>query len=511
VETDDCVDCPLSIDGTASITQGQVDAYNRIWVANRSDIETHLAYFESLNNGTVEEMFPDGYIIPDWIWTWPAHGNPEFMESEFLAPFIDIDSDQNYSPEDGDYPYFLGDQSLYFIINDSGGEHLGSGGEPLGVEIHVQVYVFDSSAVELENSVFVNYKIVNRSSTTYSDCYAGLWTDLDIGNSTDDYIGCDVKNGMYYAYNSDAFDEQVFSSLGYGEQTPVQAIAWLGGPKIENDGLDNELPENLDGYEVYGPYGPGYGDSEIDNERLGMTSFMYYNSGGNPINGDPTMPNHYYNYMKSTYKNGVQMKHGGNGVSGPGVTDTATSYFCPGDSDPLFLGTEGNVVDIWDEPSAGNPGGDRRGISAAGPFIMEPGELVSIDVAYMFTEETTSGFEELQWMQNVLAMMRGFYDESIFEMNDRLGAITALDEINRIGTNLLVFPNPTNSSFRILNCPKGESASVKIYSVDGLLVKESKNYFGGNEIDISNLPPGVYSLRTTIAGIIFSQKIIKIG
>ena len=47
-----------------------------------------------------------------------------------------------------------------------------------------------------------------------------------------------------------------------------------------------------------------------------MRRFVYYNNSGNPINGEPTTPPHYYNYMNGIWKNGQKMTYGGNGITG---------------------------------------------------------------------------------------------------------------------------------------------------------------------------------------------------
>jgi hypothetical protein len=65
----------------------------------------------------------------------------------------------------------------------------------------------------------------------------------------------------------------------------------------------------------YEGIGIGYGDGVIDNERFGMRRFVYYNNSGNPINGEPSTPLHYYNYMNGIWKNGQKMAYGGDGVS----------------------------------------------------------------------------------------------------------------------------------------------------------------------------------------------------
>ena len=67
-----------------------------------------------------------------------------------------------------------------------------------------------------------------------------------------------------------------------------------------------------------------------------MRRFVYYNNGNNPINGEPTTPLHFYNYMNGIWKNGQKMAYGGDGVtpaSGANL-DIEADYMFPGDTDP---------------------------------------------------------------------------------------------------------------------------------------------------------------------------------
>ena len=53
----------------------------------------------------------------------------------------------------------------------------------MGLEIHGMVYAFDAPDDEaLNNTVFFNYKIFNRSQKDYHDTYIAVWDDMDIGS-----------------------------------------------------------------------------------------------------------------------------------------------------------------------------------------------------------------------------------------------------------------------------------------------------------------------------------------
>ncbi len=491
---------PLSIDnlGQVSISQDQMDLYNQIWVGNTNDISVHKLYFEALENGTENIEFPNGYIVPNWILNWPAQGNTSVNQSQYLAPFFDYDQDGVYNPNLGDYPYSLGDKFLYFIINDVGGSHLESQGLPLGIEVHVLVYAFNNNLNSaINNSVFVNYKIVNRTSISYSDCYLAMWTDLDIGNSTDDYVACDVRYSNYYGYNGDSMDEPISSSIGYGSSTPVQCVTFLGGPLVDEDGIDNSLPLQLQDYGTYGPFGPGYGDGLIDNERLGMSAFMYHNIGTNPITGDPNVPSDYYNYMRSLWKDGSPLKYGGNGYIGFGVLDTTTTYYCPASSDSAHFATNGVALDSWSEETSSNLPGDRRGVGSCGPFTFSPNEVVSFDVAFTYAEETGTGLSESEWVAAMMYQLRSHYSSEIAYQNDRLGPISSIYENENRIPSVQLFPNPAGQWLQI-EVPKNfQFKTIKVFDMAGHQLSQYK--MGANtsqlQLDISTLASGLYFLR----------------
>ena len=363
--------------------------YHHVWKVSRADIEALIAN-------------PNGDIAED-ILTWPAHGNVDDGFAEFLAPFVDVDSDGIYNPRNGDYPDILGDMALYCIYNDNYDynqngvvEHTESGGEPLGIEIHCMLYGFNAPDDEiLNNTLFMRQWIYNRSGNDYHDVYVGYWTDYDIGYSRDDYNGCNVQNSYYYAYNSSPIDGSG-QPEAYGPNPPSQIIMILGGPTMSPDGIDNPK------YDSYGNQivdesinGIGFGDGIIDNERIGMTSFVYHDN-NNAVNGDPEEAYEYYNLMQGKWRNGTSIQYGGTGVAGqPGVVGPECKFMFPDDSDPYNWGTGGVMPNggynqnnyYWCELTGDNGGpnavGDRRGLASSGPFTFGSGTVQVIDRAYI--------------------------------------------------------------------------------------------------------------------------------
>jgi hypothetical protein len=344
----------LTVDGSASISADRCKAYDRVWKVTLAEIEEFIAN-------------PNSWSTPnsDGIITWPGTGKHDkdpvtqeptnFVEARFLAPYFDNDSNGVYEPSAGDFPTFdqdvinnIPDMMLYTIYNDKGNIHSESEGLPLGLELHTQSFAYSTSD-EINNMTFYRTTIYNRSTETIDSCIFGQWVDADLGNYSDDYVECDVKRNLGICYNGDDNDEGI---LGYGLNPPSVGVNFFEGPKkiVGNDTIE-----------------------------IGLTKFVYYNNDFS-VTGNPSRPEHYWNYLNGRWKDGLSITYGGNGRGG---TDTA-SFMFPGSSDPA------GRVD-WTERIAGNTPQDRRFLQCSGPFQLLPGSKNEVTVAVVWARATTGG------------------------------------------------------------------------------------------------------------------------
>ena len=354
--------------------------FHHVWNLTRAEINDFIAHHGQA-----------GYAIPEDILTWPAHGDEGYAEN--LAPFVDVNGDGHYNPSDGDYPDIKGDQCLFFVFNDNGSRPRESSDTPMGMEIHAMVYAFEASDDEaLDNTVFFNYKMFNRSTSDYHDVYLGVWNDWDIGYAWDDYTGCDVKRGACFGYNGMPVDGQG-QPWAYGDNPPVQVCTILAGPYMEADGRDNPAfdgdCEILFGEDYpldkYAYNGFNFGNGIADDERLGMCGFMYFNN----MYGNLLSAMDYYGYLRSLWKNGNRVQYGGNGYSGENVVGPDCNFMFPGDSDPCNFGTNGITPNdgyntdgkYWTEEQCENTPYDRRGLASIGPFSFASGSMQELDFA----------------------------------------------------------------------------------------------------------------------------------
>ncbi|PCJ27613.1 MAG: hypothetical protein COA97_03055 [Flavobacteriales bacterium] len=469
--------------------------WDRLWKVTSNEINTHI---NNWNNA--------GYQVPQVFLDWPAHGDTAKGQTFYLAPFIDNNGDGVYNPYDGDYPKIKGQQAIYFIYNDIREQIDVS---PMQTEIHGMLYAYNCpSDSAINNAIFLDYTIYNRSSLTYDSTYFGAWTAFNIGNRNDDYIGCDVNRSSFYGYNGDGFDESANGVQGYQSYPPAQSVTFLQGAKQDNDGIDNNVGiapnETINGV--------GFGDGILDNEHWGMEHFAYYSIGGGQFVGDGTPSNalDYYNYMYGRWRDGSQMVWGGNGNAASSGGTIPTKYLFPGASDPLWYGTGGVTATPtnWSEFSVLNPPGNRRGIGSTGPFTFEPDSSITITLAYVFGRDyqTTGNQAGVVVMQERIDSIRSYY---LTDFVTVCGGTLNVAENNKKENSLLVYPNPFNSEITINYTLENSSATLTIYNLIGKQIMSQTITQNTTVIDLADQANGIYFVTITDKNNRLSKKIIK--
>ncbi len=431
--------------------------YDKLWKVDQWIINQFRLNFlqGNVTNGT--------YTVPEVILKWPASGNGNFSRS--LAPFVDYDHDGNYNAMHGDYPFIDGDQMIWWIFNDQG-LHTETLGTPFGFELHGKAYGYgcpDLTGIDtvFNYTTFYQWKIINRSAETYHDMYVGLWCDFDLGNATDDYVGCDVGNASFFAYNGDSIDDDPW---GYGIP-PIQNVTVLKGPLANvNDGMDNNHNGVID---------------EQD-EPIDLSNFLYYyNSPGSAIQ-NPQFAQHYYNYLRSIWTDNTHMTYGSNGLHG----SINCNYQFPGTTDPEFPNQD------WTMAIAGIPEGDVRGVGSSGPFTIAPGETRTIDFAYITTRDPNV---QISIATNALytSYIRNWFKNGAVHPcpHDSFTYVPPATDTS----SAIIYPNPS-FDFVLINIPQGKTAQqILVYDMDGrLCISKTRD---GNKLDIRHLAVGVYVFK----------------
>lgn len=409
----------------ASVASEVCNDYDKFYTTTRAQAEAHIAWWNcSGDPDCINGLFPNGYSVPTTFVNWPATGDPEAGQDLYLAPFFDMDENGEYDPFSGDYPDYgfeqtvedcknklredpvplFGDYNIFWIFNDKGDAHTETQGQPIGLEVRAQAFAFSSNN-EVNNMTFYNYTVINWASQTLTETYFGHFVDPDLGCADDDFAGCDVRRGLGYVYNWQDVDVGCNGSVGYGGPSPPPpaiGIDFFEGPFQDADGIDNPGPLDYNSTipcdvarSQHGiPYkgiGIGYGDGVLDNERFGMRAYIYFNrQSPNAAMTDPSVAGHFYNYLRSIWKNGVPQTYGGNGYSEQ--PDAVRAYYMfPDESDPQGWGTDCVPQSAWRETQPTPTQPDRRFVQSAGPFTLEAGAFNNITVGVVYARSQTGG------------------------------------------------------------------------------------------------------------------------
>lgn len=410
----------------------EMSKWDHVYKVSRSEIN------DFLKNGTIYTS----------IANWPGNGNDTFNESHLMAPFVDVVGDGKYNPLKGDYPDIKGDEMIWWVMNDKGGPHGESKGNSMGIEVQCEAYAFNSSNTAINNTIFLDYKVINRSSNDLDSAYLGLFTDFDIGYPFDDYVGCAPKLSAFFGYNGEPIDPI------YGPNPPVESVIFL---------------------------------------KDSMSRFLYFNNDASPINGDPGYPtpnpNDYYNYMKGAWKNGACMKYGSkDGVAGTQCTDF------------MFDGAPSDTVSGWTEHNVGNTPTDVRGVGSIGPLTIKAGETHEVPVAYVFSRQINGNIainydSSVQYWKQI----REFYNSNF----------TTAGVSNQIPSSLSMKIYPDPASERIfIQCPNQTLQKIVIVDMIGRTVYTGLVVNSNMTIDVSGFSNGMYTVLAEGKTGNFSQKFL---
>ncbi len=343
---------------------GQVFRIRRDWrTLTFLDVVRETAEYFTISEDMVTEaqvrQILDQYR-EDWK-NWPV---------EEGAPFVDVDNNGLYNPvydadglpdaKQGDYPGIKGaDQVIWFKVDDQDSVQTTQlyGSQPMGVEVEMTIWSYKQPALDAGQAIFKKYKIKNISDNVFNDMYLSQWADPDIGNYTDDLVGCDSSRQMIFSYNGNVDDAEYDI---FGIAPAAAGYVLLQGPVVPSTG-DSAYYN---------------GKMLADYKNLPMSSFGYF-SAGNTEWTDPVLGHYdgtlqWFNLLRGYISN--------TNVDNPTPfthrsTGEATKF--PLDGDPVT-----GMGDIDGQGSNFAPS-DRRMLLATGPFTLNPGEEQEMVVALM--------------------------------------------------------------------------------------------------------------------------------
>ncbi len=405
----------------------------------------------------------------DWN-EWPADRG---------APYYDTDKDGKYNP-DVDVPGVPGALQTIWINYKDDISNLLYGSDPIGLEIQETYWAY-SSLNPIGNVIYKKVDIIYSGTSTtppgsrIDSMYICQWSDTDVGNYTDDFIGCDTTLNLGYSYNS---NDQDLEYIKFGLAPPAVGYSIIQGvSKFTGNNSDSAIFNFkwVKGYRYFNP--------------KPLTVAILHRTGGyfaDPsFNYDGTLE--FYNLM-SGYKPYPPYPSRQTGAEFIGYG----TYMLPGDP---VTGT-GAIDGITDGP------GGRSMWLMNGPFSMDLGDTAEVVIALVggMGEDHLASVSNLKYNTKAANL---FYNYFVEEITNGTIEVPPPDRSipNLIPDNYVMYqnyPNPFNS-FTTIRYELPDPAFVKLIVYDVLggevkrLVNEEKPAGRYSvQFDANNLSSGVY-------------------
>lgn len=413
--------------------------------------------------------------------------NPDFCNWSSMidkgAPFDDININGIYD-EGIDIPGVKNaEQTIFICITDgfaathSISEGFSGGTAPLFAEVAFTSWIYDNPGYE--DVQFMKYRFKNMSLVEWKKTYFSMFVHPQIGDSLDDYVGCDTLRRLGYAYNRDNEDGSGQGNT-YGTAPPAVGMTLLN-----------------------------------DNVGLGMTSFHYtipqQVEPAPSCEEFPITPLEAYNLMRGYKKDNTPW------LDATSLTTKTTKYTFPGDPETNTGWTEYNGV-------IGNCFGSMSGevtpnFSRARTFLMSTGaenlnvNSTTFPVLY-YAQLAARGTDN----KNSVTRLKMLSDKAQQLFNNYF-----VIGINPISTTIpdnfslyQNYPNPFNPETKIkFEIPQSDFVNLTVYDLNGRLIEELVNekLSGGTyEVNFTakNLTSGIYFYQINSTSFSQTKKMILV-
>lgn len=323
--------------------------------------------------------------------------NPDFAEWPVNqgAPYHDVNGNGIYEPQIDKPALILPDKIIYpdmmlfSVYNDADSSFhkwIWGRSKPLGVEVRQLNWAFEFGMIDAH---FIKFQIFNKSNKIIDSLYLTFWSDPDLGDAFDDYVGCDTtfdangkRHNLGYCYNGDNSD----GPPGYGLAPPAVGVKLFQGPLIYTGSLADTAV--------------GFGKRWIGYKNGNLSSFNFYCNPGTggciyPDWYDPSLYEQTYNIMK-------------------GLTIFGRPQVCQGDTVKfIFAGDpvtgNGCINSDFIRPS------DLRFTMPTGPLTMAPGD--SQEVVYaVFVGRGTSNLNSITRLREMSELIQMIYDKNFVQV-----------------------------------------------------------------------------------------------
>ncbi len=397
--------------------EGACAAFDRIYNIEAADLE-------ALDAGVAP--------VPD-LRDWPTGLGAPTLDAE--GDLIDITSvplserlSRTIDLNAGERPAIIGDQMIWWIMNDVGNEHSITDGPPLGVEIGVSAFAFDESD-PLRHTTFYRYRIRYLGTGPLDSLYIGVYQWPEIGLFADDYLGSDSTLGMAYAYNADDLDEN-----HYGPAPPALGLDMVKGPRV--------------------------GDGSGQQPRAGFTAVVREGIGSS---ADAYRAEHFENLMRGRWTDGSFVREGGDGRDQPSGA-RPMPFIYPGEPESRGFWS------MMNEDGAGTPGSayDVRYVAGSGPIHLMPGDVAEADFALVWARGSDH-LDSVRELRRADAAVQAFadsgYDRSRPAIDPPAPVATPSDGALTISWSNSSSSNNATESFAVFTPVVGATYAFEGYEV----------------------------------------------
>lgn len=329
-------------------------------------------------------------------------------------------------------------------------------------------YAFDVDG--FRDSYFVRYKIINKSGKQWDSTYISLVNDPDLGDATDDAIGCDTLRNLGFCYNIDNNDPL------FGAAPPAVGYRLLQGP-IVYTGINSDtakLPCNtLIGYRM----------------KL-MTGHIAFVNGGNQCFSDPDNAATAYNFLRGK----------------DGCGNTLINYTT---GQPTTYKYSGNACTKtgWYDSTAG----DKRNMVNCGPITMNSGDTQVVVYSIIMARGSNNN-QSVCELQNSSDYLKYYY-YNCFNLIGINPVGSTVPEQYSLSQN---YPNPFNPTTNIIfELPKQGFVKLTLFDALGREVKVLVNQemsSGKFNVDwnASDFPSGIYFYRLEAGSFTDTRKMVLV-
>lgn len=207
-----------------------------VWITGKVQSDTLMAitsYIPELRPGFINTSgIPEG--IDDPVYRIYKIINGDTTSTDYL----------NWPVSQGAYidsnnkPFLPGMQTLFFSMTDGYSEsHVYS--DPMKAQVQVTSWCYNSvSDPVVSNTIFSEFKIINKNSSAWTDASVSVWSDECSGDFI--AIGCDTVLNLGYSYCEP-------NSQQYGNFPPAHGFLLLQGPAKYTGNLNDTVYSYIPG------------------------------------------------------------------------------------------------------------------------------------------------------------------------------------------------------------------------------------------------------------------------